>query len=493
MFDMPKEIGDFPDTNFDDCESSDFRAHAKIRLEDLQADEFIKELTREFAEYSKRDSEQQNPAVGVGVQQSEDQEVEQPEGLFASRDGAELCESFIKRILQFVVEFYDKLVNSGKAEEIYRGFKSREFRKKKFLLEAMIELLKKLLLGARTRNLLELLDEQIIELRQALESEQDPKMRKVLQERINLLMQLRTQLLNTRSVAGAEHVFRVLLAGVLTEAAMVSRSSGVTLQNSISYSAAMGRMFDISSVNFGGLARDYGSLSTDAVQGAGYQLSAQISLSSITANSTFNSAYWVASLHGVVLSEYMALNFAPNRVADFVPNVLLNAFNRMVRAIVNELAHVVSEVVKGTASFVIGSDIQRGRGTDARSLNVQRSVSEAMRSQGSATGRQHFQNAAHSDFHQQSYIRLEQEKIREGRLGSVTEIDAGYDALRAGTMTCSVTSLTYSYGSVCTEQVMRDQGHGRLRQLPDTAVEKASVTVVDPGQAVGGNRSIGSS
>ena len=71
----------------------------------------------------------------------------------------------------------------------------RKKKKKKFILQAIIEYLKRLLRANRRLNLKELIDQQILELQERLSKEQDPDLRKLLQERLILLAQLKAQLI----------------------------------------------------------------------------------------------------------------------------------------------------------------------------------------------------------------------------------------------------------------------------------------------------------
>ena len=478
---MPKEAMDLPDNNANNSESSDFRAHAKVRLEDLQAEEFIKELAREFAEFNAQSAPQPNLDEGSyelteGKEAVRVKDLVQQDELFVSKDGTELRKSFLRRMLQFFVEYYEKLIAPGKAEGSYRSYTSRELRKKKLLLEAMIDILKKLLLGSKTRNLLDLIDGQIMELRKALENEQDPEMRKVLQDRLNLLMQLRTQLMNARSVGGLEQFFMLLLGSRL--AAVSYTSPGEALGSSINFSVSMGCMFDIGNVNFGGMAKKMGGISADIVPAPMYQLTSQISLSLITAQTAVSSALWAAKLQGVALPEYMAFHSAPNRMDDYVSNALLSVFNRIVRAIVSEVANVFYAVYKNTASFVAGADIQQGRGLAARNLHAHKNAHERAPAHDVAADHQQHHNAVQQDFHQQLHIRLEHNRVREERSERSTEADTFF-GVRAGIMTCDATRLTYTYNGTCIEQAIRMQ-----RQSPDTAMERASVTTVVQSQVV---------
>lgn len=480
---MPKEVADFPDNNT--SESSDFRAHAKIRSEDLQAEEFIKELAREFAEFSEKNISQQDLSEGVDELSENEGTVKdspQPDEAFVLKDSEEPNESFLKRMLQFFNEYYERLISPSKAEGMYRSFTSRELRKKKLLLAAMIETLKKLLLGAKTRNLLELLDEQIVELRKALESEQDPELRKALQDRINLLTQLRMQLLRTRSLGGLEAQFFMLLLGSKL-AATVYRVNGEVLESSTNYSTAMGRMFDISNVNFASAAKDTCGVSLHPAPSSGYHLDAQMSLSLIMSKTALSSTFWTSSLQGIILPDGVLVHFSQQRMDEYAASSLFSALNKMVRALAHEVVNAVYFVYKNTASFVVGTDPHPGRGLAARNfVGHERGAAERLRAQDVTAERpQHLQNVVQRDFHQQAHVCLEQNRTREEGVERSVETNAFFGA-GAGVITCEVSRLTYTYSSICVSQTVREQ-----QRTPDTAVEKASVANVAQSQVVIGH------
>ncbi|WDM85000.1 hypothetical protein K6025_03925 [Ehrlichia sp. JZT12] len=166
---------------------NDFRALGRIKLEDLEVQESILEFEGEFDKFI--------------VQQAGDygyvQENESEQDILNSisvNENFEVEESLLQKILDFFRQLYQN------SEEVI-GFDyeldplRRRKKKKKFILESIIEFLKKLLRNGQSLNLKELLDKQILELQEELSNELDPALRKLLQERLMLLSELRSQLM----------------------------------------------------------------------------------------------------------------------------------------------------------------------------------------------------------------------------------------------------------------------------------------------------------
>ena len=168
----------------------DFKALGRIKLEDLEVQETVLEFESEFNKFIAQQSGNYNYVQGT--------ENEYDSDLFSTieiNENFEIQESLLEKILSFFKELYEDNEEVVGLEYDLNPF-NRKKRKKKFLLESIIAFLKKLLSNGQSLNLKQLLDQQILELQDQLSEELDPELRKLLQERLMLLSELRTQLMS---------------------------------------------------------------------------------------------------------------------------------------------------------------------------------------------------------------------------------------------------------------------------------------------------------
>ncbi|CAI27997.1 Hypothetical protein ERGA_CDS_05450 [Ehrlichia ruminantium str. Gardel] len=172
--------------------SDDFKALGKIKLEDLDIQETMLQLEEQFDRFIieqaglssviQKDgyNDAYNYSLSNVVDHTEDLEI--------------IEESLLQKILDFFVE-----LSEDSEEDIYFEYElnplERKKRKKRFILLSIIEFLKKLLRANRRLSLKELIEQQILELQERLSKEQDPELRKLLHERLILLMQLKAMLI----------------------------------------------------------------------------------------------------------------------------------------------------------------------------------------------------------------------------------------------------------------------------------------------------------
>ncbi|ABD44811.1 hypothetical protein ECHHL_0424 [Ehrlichia chaffeensis str. Heartland] len=186
-------------------EDDDFRFLGKVKLEDLEVQESILELDGAFNKFLIEHSGEYS-----GVIQSHEYDYDASAGEVQNLDldNFEIEESFLQKILDFFSELCEQ-------NEDYIDFDyeldplKRKRKKKKFILESIIEFLKRFLRSGRSLNLKELLDEQISELQEELVNELDPERRKLLQERLMLLTELRAQMIQYG--IGSNLLFRFFL------------------------------------------------------------------------------------------------------------------------------------------------------------------------------------------------------------------------------------------------------------------------------------------
>ncbi|GAT75408.1 hypothetical protein EHRUM4_06280 [Ehrlichia ruminantium] len=172
--------------------SDDFKALGKVKLEDLDIQETMLQLEEQFDRFIieqaglssviQKDgyNDAYNYSLSNVVDHTEDLEI--------------IEESLLQKILDFFVE-----LSENSEADVYFEYElnplERKKRKKRFILLSIIEFLKKLLRANRRLNLKELIEQQILELQERLSKEQDPELRKLLHERLILLMQLKAMLI----------------------------------------------------------------------------------------------------------------------------------------------------------------------------------------------------------------------------------------------------------------------------------------------------------
>ncbi|CEI85311.1 Uncharacterized protein ehr_00704 [Ehrlichia minasensis] len=204
-----------------DNEDEDFRALARIKLEDLEVQESLLELEVEFNKFIIEHTGE------YGI--VEDQECDDHVVALEDED-FEVEESLLQKILDFFSQLYQEAEDYVDLDFDYEldPLKRRK-RKKRFILEAIIEFLKRFLRSGKSLNLKELLDLQILELQEKLAKEEDPELRRLLQERLILLTELRAQMM--QSGIGTNLLRFFLLASFISSLLGLQRDAYVTRES----------------------------------------------------------------------------------------------------------------------------------------------------------------------------------------------------------------------------------------------------------------------
>ncbi|KJV65398.1 MULTISPECIES: hypothetical protein [Ehrlichia] len=181
-------------------EEDDFKALGRIKLEDLEIQESVLELEGEFHKFIVEQTGGYSEVVQVH---------EYDHDIPTSKiENFEIEESLLQKILDFFSKLYQE---SEDCVDINYELDPliRKKKKKRFILESIIEFLKKFLRNGRSLDLKELLDAQILELQEDLINELDPKLRELLQQRLMLLTELRAQMMQFG--IGSNLLFRFFL------------------------------------------------------------------------------------------------------------------------------------------------------------------------------------------------------------------------------------------------------------------------------------------
>ena len=413
MQDMRRNVHDDADADLPDDYDSSLRACAKVRVEDQQAEELVGELSKEYEKFTSKlslkdedceiviedDEVHSHISGGAGLPEDDSNRTEE--------QGFEIKLSLLKRLLRFLGEFYERFMTTGAFEGPNKKLTARERRKKRFILEAMIMMLRKFFLKGKVLNLKELLDEQIQELRDSIEKEQDSEVRKVLQERLAMLLQLRAQLSNSLLASGMEQFLMILLGSSLTSATLNSlqyRGIGMMGESTLSYVQAMSRIIDTGGVAIGGAKVDIGSMS-DNIKATdwGYQTSIDRCVADLLPAGTKS-----AISNGIVVVG-MDMNFAGHfaHVEGYVlgTNYVADKLMTLINGAIQNLVHVVLKLARNvvdTAREVVGANapgIQRGLAVNrGREVN-RRSAQDFCREQN-----ERVQNIPMQDFHQQARV-----------------------------------------------------------------------------------------
>ncbi|WP_395877243.1 hypothetical protein [Ehrlichia muris] len=181
-------------------EEDDFKALGRIKLEDLEIQESVLELEGEFHKFIVEQTGEYSEVVQV-----HEYDHDMPTSKI---ENFEIEESLLQKIL----DFFSKLCQESEdCVDINYELDPlrRKKKKKRFILESIIEFLKKFLRNGRSLDLKELLDTQILELQEDLINELDPKLRELLQQRLMLLTELRAQMMQFG--IGSNLLFRFFL------------------------------------------------------------------------------------------------------------------------------------------------------------------------------------------------------------------------------------------------------------------------------------------
>ncbi|QGR02595.1 hypothetical protein EDL79_02975 [Ehrlichia ruminantium] len=199
VLDDLKKCSEAPNSIVDDVvllelgssDGDDFKALAKIKLEDLDTQETMLELEKQFDMFILEQAGGYNVVQESGYDGTHDYSIS---NIVGYDEDFEVDKSLLQKILDFFIE-----LSQSSEEDISLEYEldplNRKRKKKKFILQSIIEFLKRLLRDSRRLNLKQLLEQQILELQEKLSKELDPDLRKLLQERLILLTQLRAQLI----------------------------------------------------------------------------------------------------------------------------------------------------------------------------------------------------------------------------------------------------------------------------------------------------------
>ena len=480
MQDMRRNVHDDDYKYLSDDYDSSLRACAKIRVEDQKAEELVSELSQEYADFTRKLALEDKDCETVIIEDNEEHSyVSRGTGLpeadkkRTDEHELELKPSLVERLLRFFGEFYERFMAPGVHHEGQRRmFTAKERLKKRFMLEAIIMMLRRLFLRGKALNLKELLDEQIQELRNALEKEQDPEMRKVLQERLAMLLKLRVQMSNALFVKGFERFLMMLLGSSLASATLTSlqyRGIGLVGESTVSYVQTMSRVVDTGGVTLDGTKVDMGSMH-DSVKATdwGYQTSMDRCVADLLPTSVKVAASGLVMNGEMFLVGHFAraegYTLGSNYVADFINRALQN----LVHAVVGMARNVVN-----TAREIMGADVQRMRygptGNRRGHEAAMRAAQDFCRD-----NNEHFRNVHAQDFCQQAHIGFVHNRDRVERAENTGV--CGRDENFCGDMgrVCyGNTNVTFSYQYVHHEQTVREQNGPGVRpcnQLTDVVV-----------------------
>ena len=202
-------------------EEGDFKVLGRIKLEDLEIQESILELEGEFNKFIVEQTEEYSEVVQV---HEYDDDIS-----IGKIENFEIRESLLQKILDFFSELCQESENYVYVDYELDPLK-RKRKKKKFILESIIEFLKKFLRSSRSLDLKELLDMQILELQEELINELNPELRKLLQRRLMLLTELRAQIIQFG--IGSNTLFRFfLIASFINSLVGLQQDTSTAQQN----------------------------------------------------------------------------------------------------------------------------------------------------------------------------------------------------------------------------------------------------------------------
>ncbi|ACZ49131.1 hypothetical protein ACIS_00514 [Anaplasma centrale str. Israel] len=255
-----------------DGDDSSLKAWGKIRLEDLSAEEYVRELAKQFEEFAQNSQRLEDKEV---LRDHEtDHEAEMANGsqpiwdTLTGNENFEANKSFLKTVLAFVEDFYRQFLSPDAAEPGLRSYVTlREKRRRRTLTEALMAFLRRLV-DRRVSSFRYLLEQQIMELRDALEKELDPKMRQLLQERLALLTQLKMQLqvMERRQGADSHIFFMMLVAHTLAGASLDLHRYAPSIsasENYITMHRRLERLFDVESIVHDGVKKEIGHVAAE--------------------------------------------------------------------------------------------------------------------------------------------------------------------------------------------------------------------------------------
>ncbi|WP_249548676.1 hypothetical protein [Anaplasma phagocytophilum] len=475
---MHKDTHDDTDACTNNDDSYDVRECAKIRLEDAAAQELVSELSREFAEFTRKyPLEEQADRVelqSVEGQNQVAQDVGLPEHLQAvESEGFALKLPLLERLLNFFGEFYERFTTKSVTQGQSKLLSFKERRKKRLLIEALMMILRKLLLRRRAKSLSELLNEQIRELVAALEHEKDPALRKVLQERLSLLLQLRMQMVSSRSVMGIEQMIIIMMGSALASATLSLQRDGFSGERSAFYSRTMQPLMDIAGLVHGGVAKDMASMQASIMTLAGYQPGLDIHIAALLSKSM---SYQVPHDRSTLPEHILALhgkNHVPVSVADTAAHTIVAALNQVLKAVANRVLEA-ARVVVNRAMEIVGSDdagIARGPYMHARHA-VPKADTRVVIDDG-VKEQKHVQECHNvlPGFHIQAHVHTEHDKRREERTCVIEELR--YDAIDL----CAVAKVSFTSGVVKCEQssVVKIKASSELAEVSVATVTQQRV------------------
>ncbi|ABD43304.1 hypothetical protein [Anaplasma phagocytophilum] len=478
MLDMHKDTHDDTDACTNNDDSYDVRECAKIRLEDAAAQELVRELSKEFAEFTRK-YPLEDQADHVELQSDEGQsqvaqDVGLPEHLHAVEgEGFALKLPLLERLLNFFGEFYERFTTKSVIRGHPKLLSFKERRKKRLLIEALMTILRKLLLRRREKSLSELLNEQIKELVSALDHEQDPALRKVLQERLSLLLQLRMQLVSYRSVMGIEQLIIIIMGSALASATLSLQRDGFSGERSASYSRTMQPLMDMAGLVHGGVAKDMASMQASMMALAGYQPGLDVHIAALLSKSM---SYQVSHDKSILPEHFLALhgrNHAPVPVADTAAHAIVAALNQVLKAVANRVLEAARIVVNRAMEIVGGEDAGIARGPYMHARRAAPKADARVVVDDGIKEQRHVQehHNVHLDFHIQAHVHTEHNKRREERTCAIDELR--YDAIDF----CAIAKVSFASGVVKCEQasVVKMQASSELAEVSVATVTQQCV------------------
>ena len=483
------------DPSEENSSDGDLRALGKIRLEDIEAQEIINALVKEFEKFGQKSKEVKRENVSEEKPDSFD--VEKDVKLAGNVEESRLDDTLSEKLLRLFREFCERFVERDISDDKVKTPYSTEKRRKKLIVEALLNMLKKLSLSSREKNLRDLLDEQIENLQKALETEQNSLVRKAMQERLGALLQLRMNLARMKDIGPGAKLTILLLQCALVEG-YISASSckfqDVAAERAMYLSRGMGKLMDVGDIEYRSVRGEMGSI---AASYCGHLAAFDRGAAALDNGGISAMARSFSVLDGIGISKAERVLVAGQTVENAMqhglqPENMLLA--RLVRVVDNLIGNVVNQVTKAVANVV--QDVVHARSQawlsniaareGARSTAPREGVRsptpgqqerEARNNRGSDTAQgrdsQHSPHAATStssaNFHIRSHIqckidgeRIERTECRETRGVSFVDVDYG---------TYFVRSIVCTYQNIV-EKVSTYLGNSPSSELSAISVER---------------------
>ncbi|MEH0831360.1 hypothetical protein [Anaplasma bovis] len=482
---MLKSIVDSDEGNRSD---GDLRAQGKIRLEDAEAQKIINELVKEFEEYGKKSKEVKKEEISENEEQRDSFDVEKDVKLAGIIEEAQPDSTLTEKLLRLFREFCERFIERDVSEARVKTIYSTEKRRKKLMVEALLNMLKRLSRSNKEKNLIDLLDEQIENLQKALETEQDPLAREAMQERLDALLQLRMDLARMNNMNPSAKLSTLLLQCALAEGYinMPSRKfQGVVSERAMYLSRGMGKIMDVGDIEYRGIRGEMGSMAASYC----VHLPAVFDRGAASNNSGISAITRSFSiLDGIGISKADRMLIAGRTVGNArlrgglqLENILLatlmRAVDNLIDNVINRITKVVANVIQdirqiGSQVWTVNITARDGvRSTAPRQERETRSNSSSRRDGNTQEKSSYYPlrtetaSAEHVRSHLQCKIdgdRVERTEYRETR--GVSFVDVDYGAYFVRSVVCTYHSMV--------EKISSYLGNSPSSQLSAISVER---------------------